>query len=140
MFTNKELRSTLAKMNQPAPLKRANPKYSMRYYMEVRIHNGIRFEWEKVRPAGGTPYEYHSFLEAYRMLRTCYPTFAYGKDARVVDNYGKITDPQKRVVETCNSSRMKINATSATVEELTEILLDWRMVAQIGTILIMERR
>ena len=48
--------------------------------------------------------------------------------------------PLKRVVETCNSSRMKINATSATVEELTEILLDWRVVAQMHALLILERR
>ena len=66
MFTNKELRSTVAKMNQPAPL--------------------------------------------------------------------------KRVVATSNPKSMKINATSATVEELTEILLDWRVVAQMHALLILEPR
>ena len=60
----------------------------MKYYMEVKVYNAIKsaYEWKKVKPTNGEPYEYNSHEEAYKMLDNCYPFEVYGKSVKITSN------------------------------------------------------
>ncbi len=57
----------------------------MKYGIEVLVPNKERgcFEWQRVRPTGGKPYEYETRAEAESMRRLCYD--ADSTQARVVE-------------------------------------------------------
>jgi hypothetical protein len=45
-----------------------------------------------------------------------------------------------KILSVATSQRMKVNVVSASVAELTQLFLDWRMIGFYGTVLILERR
>ena len=53
--------------------------------MQIFMKNPKFSEWCSVRPSEGTPYQYKTELEAYEMLRICYPLCIYGEEVRVIE-------------------------------------------------------
>ena len=55
----------------------------MSYFMGLKLEG----KWEKVKPSGkkSLPYEYETFEEAERMLRTCYPLLLWNEEIKVIE-------------------------------------------------------
>ncbi len=74
-----------AKMNE------ANPKPQTKFFVEVYVRSttkGIIFEWKKVKPSQGQPYEFDKVKDAVEMVERCYPE-SCGK-VRIVDSNGEV--------------------------------------------------
>ena len=62
----------------------------MKFFVEVYVRSdikGIIFEWKKVRPSQGEPYEFESVKDAVAMVERCYSE-SYGR-VRIVDSNGE---------------------------------------------------
>jgi len=54
--------------------------------MEVYINK----QWKRVKPSySNVPYEYDSFMKAWKMLNICYPMSCYNQDVRITDSNQK---------------------------------------------------
>ncbi len=63
----------------------------MKFFVEVYVRSAdknVLFEWRKVRPPQGNPYEYETVVDAVKMVKIYYPD-GYGR-VRIVDSNGEV--------------------------------------------------
>ena len=61
----------------------------MSFGIEIRIQTKPgQFEWQRMRPTGGTPYEWETLQEASLYRRMCYPE-QDGSEVRIIELKGE---------------------------------------------------